>query len=1709
MNQDHEINSQYKMTTFLMPKTFRLLLTLWLLSFSARNLHAQFNNFPVSSTPFIVHTNTYQWSDFYTSSTFLNLNLLLKDNKQGGDLDVFLRIKLERVGITISNPPDFVASKPIRLSFGSLKSLSGIDISENFLPQNLVLSGLEDSFVRQGGTLPDGLWTLKVTAYEFDGSRGYRQVSNEGIGQLMVFYGQPPMLLAPANTSEIDNSFSPNVLFNWLPKATASIGGLSNIAYEFELWELGDNEDPNEVALGKTPIFTKTVSSPMMIYDAHQQPPLKTGFHYAWRVRVIDATGNNAYENKGYSEVWSFRYGIKCSDTGNLQIKLLGGRTYRLTWNYAKNASSYEINWRERGKSNWQIENSNYNNFDLKLEESLAYEFRVRTVCQSGETGAWSETLEWEKEGEKRSQSSTSSARMSAGTESVGGTSTTTSTTSTPEDDLNKVLNPLGNTVTSGDTNPDKANALLKKPDDNITRCNSGVKTTTASCDDDKSVAYTGGVSLPSPAIGTKLYLNGYEIVLTSGDDKKGEGLLFFPYLMKRIPVEWTSKIDIRQGETTEYGCIVGASDKVQVQGSNAGALSDDLNRQFTALAAWLNDPGSFTGTFGAALEESKKLAAALLDKLAKNEPITPSDYKKYNNVCKAIDKGLDAYKKDIEKLYGTNSQLSQVKALLANISNYKTQLKDHLDCDGTGSIFHKSRSDDNNPILYTSLNVSFGPYIVVSKCKLEATAPLANDVLGSIKAFDDIQKNTVIEIPQTSISYTLTGQTLVVNRKVTTGGQTQQQVFTYVFNEGIVLSKETNGIKINGVLYSGTKVVSSGNFLGLYQNNYTPLSGEKPLAYIYEAVSDGNMYANGFVDKTSYKADCDVQTMDITSPGSVAYTILTRLNDNCIRQLLPEERIKYLNALVGGLGNLTGEYDAIKASIKIMDFTPEKDFAFMLDKIKSTGLLKSYFEKMDDGGMADFGYLVNLWLSNTVYIPPLNEKRIVYYWGKEIKAFDTGMLSGLYNFTIDRVYEAKIINNLIKVNAANEYYVAGSTTTSIFPCEDNSPPIDPYEIVEIRMLTDFNFGLETIHTKGENLKIPAITYYSLIKQKQARDLSVKVKLITLSVTAPLTFAASGWGLAFMILDNATLGADIAINDANVQGFRTKYPEVTRLFNDFKGAYFAGRAVYGIGETVVALRGAIASARSSGTATADELATFTNIERSLGDISSGTEKLGFSNPTLTPTGFKLPSTGNLNVSAEVETLTKIQFKDLVILNETTAPITAEMKLYTTYSSMVESGVMQPVYVRDVSVVIDGATATASLKALKVSTSVEPDLLVLTLANGTKTLAYASQKVAEQVKNDRNNCDYCRITNQVLCSQLKLLKQSTGKDVAVKKLCNSTIGDVELLKIATKLNGMSAKSSFLDDIGGNCTPTNTLCSNINSLTSVLVDSWYVLESWKDHRKDWTHLDKIKSLLTNANVKEVLINEEKENLRKICSNLFSPKTTVKFNSSQSLMEYLNAFEIAVNKYHDKTGFKIRGGSGSGTTNGAAKELTIANTRNLDGGWFGIREMNQLSATNVSRIDWDFDDDAYDCGNNSCQFDVQMVAGQTPRYYEYKSKSMSTSAESGIEINPKQFKSYLSKINSMAELQYVFQVEKLYKTDAKSFEEGLANRFKLRIQFDIDGFFNVVFGNVALRGNLFPIANYPNMNATQYKDAAKIDFSTFIGDTKNSFYNFIKAK
>ncbi|MFD1818790.1 hypothetical protein, partial [Pseudarcicella hirudinis] len=159
-----------------------LILLLIISPFGERVLLAQ-SNFPVSCSPYLLPQYSLNWSALTSSNNFLKVTLVLKDEKyQSGIVPVFLRFRFEQAGSVISTRPDYVPAIPINLSFGTPLTLYGSDLVNYFQAGNLIAQGaVDESMLRQGGRLPDGLWTLSVTAYEFDASRGHRQISETGI----------------------------------------------------------------------------------------------------------------------------------------------------------------------------------------------------------------------------------------------------------------------------------------------------------------------------------------------------------------------------------------------------------------------------------------------------------------------------------------------------------------------------------------------------------------------------------------------------------------------------------------------------------------------------------------------------------------------------------------------------------------------------------------------------------------------------------------------------------------------------------------------------------------------------------------------------------------------------------------------------------------------------------------------------------------------------------------------------------------------------------------------------------------------------------------------------------------------------------------------------------------------------------------------------------------------------------------------------------------------------------------------------------------------------------------------------------------------------------------------------------------------------------------------------------------------------------------
>ncbi|WP_428654246.1 hypothetical protein [Runella sp.] len=102
--------------------------------------------------------------------------------------------------------------------------------------------------------------------------------------------------------------------------------------------------------------------------------------------------------------------------------------------------------------------------------------------------------------------------------------------------------------------------------------------------------------------------------------------------------------------------------------------------------------------------------------------------------------------------------------------------------------------------------------------------------------------------------------------------------------------------------------------------------------------------------------------------------------------------------------------------------------------------------------------------------------------------------------------------------------------------------------------------------------------------------------------------------------------------------------------------------------------------------------------------------------------------------------------------------------------------------------------------------------------------------------------------------------------------------------------------------------------------------------------------------------------------------------------------------------------------------------------DGFYHMMNHMNaNVDPSKVKKVDMTFEDElgeSLPCrggsGASSC-FDVQMKDGEIPKFYEYKSVGT-------VKLTLNQFLAYLSNINSLSELRYIFNAQKLTTEQAK---------------------------------------------------------------------------
>ncbi|NBB32048.1 hypothetical protein, partial [Cellulophaga sp. BC115SP] len=105
--------------------------------------------------------------------------------------------------------------------------------------------------------------------------------------------------------------------------------------------------------------------------------------------------------------------------------------------------------------------------------------------------------------------------------------------------------------------------------------------------------------------------------------------------------------------------------------------------------------------------------------------------------------------------------------------------------------------------------------------------------------------------------------------------------------------------------------------------------------------------------------------------------------------------------------------------------------------------------------------------------------------------------------------------------------------------------------------------------------------------------------------------------------------------------------------------------------------------------------------------------------------------------------------------------------------------------------------------------------------------------------------------------------------------------------------------------------------------------------------------------------------------------------------------------------------------------------------------------------------------------------------------------------------QLSAYFSVIRNISNLEYIFNTKKAgTETQAKqAVQKQLYNGTAL-INMGTN-LFNTIWGNTALRGSLFPNLDYTNKTIDELKPEAILLFKAMVGNTSNSFYNFIKTK
>jgi|GEM_PF-2491374 len=428
-------------------------------------------------------------------------------------------------------------------------------------------------------------------------------------------------------------------------------------------------------------------------------------------------------------------------------------------------------------------------------------------------------------------------------------------------------------------------------------------------------------------------------------------------------------------------------------------------------------------------------------------------------------------------------------------------------------------------------------------------------------------------------------------------------------------------------------------------------------------------------------------------------------------------------------------------------------------------------------------------------------------------------------------------------------------------------------------------------------------------------------------------------------------------------------------------------------------------------------------------------------PIRTP---KLPSGAT---SSDVELLTKpasaTAVKDLVAAN-VLKQTGEEISVFTKASS--DGTAFTPVTF---------TTRATAIKYVPVeSTSLAPEVIVVTVPGEAPQLVYSTAKVAEKIIEkikEQNQCKRCERYSQDICKKFETLQASAGTTytAAVSKLCanlpfSNVNADLDYLLALDK----ASLYKFLDDITATSDQTQHISNKVNVIDVKALEAWRLMKDAKEaisvnYQRDFEALKQMTIARADASFNTNVGNDA--GLKALLTANKGLRCFICENRNKFVQyadDYVKDFKYFSDNYNSSSNAskmwnELKQPKALKMVYGAAFQLRV------------LRQYPELFTGGTISFDDTIDDiDADNPGDDEedneevrskCRYDIKVASSSGDKFFEFKSWGKSTVSDFKNNASKrvyfaKQLRTYLAAVNNIDNLNYIFDGRRITVTESK---------------------------------------------------------------------------